>query len=94
MWTSRSRQTVYVDVPEPPYSLSIFPPFKEDMSHVLTRKRTVSEHLSPPLPKKHKVATSKPLVVTQSISNASPENSKGYIHCHQCSHKRDMTGAS
>ena len=99
MWTaSRIKQTVYVDVPEPPYSLSIFPSLKGDTSRVPTRKRTVSEHHSPPLPKKHKVATSKPLVfsqpVTQSTSNACPEKSKGYIHCHQCSQKRDMAGAS
>lgn len=98
MWTApRIKQTVYVDVPEPPYPLSIFPPLKEDKSRVLTRKR-VSEHHAPPLPKKPKVATSKPLVlsqpVTQPTSNASPENSKDYIHCHQCSQKRDMAGAS
>lgn len=100
---SRPRQSLYVDVPPSPFPLSRY----SSLSHKENTPLTIASHLhrkrklSDPKggsTKKQKLAAVTPLqtssspVPLDSTPDVSADFPNGYIYCHQCSKKRDISG--
>jgi len=95
----RLKQRLFVDVPPSLFPLSRYVPLsrKENapLQTLLSRKRKLSDPDPSPSTKKQKLVAGTPSSIPAplvSASNASADFPNGFIYCHQCSRKRDISG--
>jgi hypothetical protein len=103
---SRPKQLLFVDVPPSPFPLSRYSSISRKENAPLTtasplsRKRKLSdpEGSSITSTKKQRLVPKSPLKTSSipeplaSASNTSADFPNGFIYCHQCSQKRDISG--